>query len=108
MSSSFAEQTKNQRSIFESRSALMKRDYRKLGRFLKERRLRAGLRQVDVARKIHCHNQFISNIERGVCGAPLKILKSMMKIYSVNLEEIIKLIIAEQEVFLKKYLGEKR
>jgi len=35
-----------------------------------KRRISLGLTQVELAKKVGTHIQFISNIERGICGVP--------------------------------------
>ncbi len=65
----------------------------KLGVFLKQKRLKAGLSQDAIAKAIGLQSaQFISNIERGLCSVPGYILKSMVDEYDINRAEFIKYI----------------
>lgn len=67
---------------------------RQLGVFLRESRVRAGLSQMQVAKKLgYTTAQFISNWERGVSEPPLKALKTLAKIYSVSMDDIFQLIL---------------
>lgn len=67
---------------------------RKLSVFLRESRMRAGLSQAQVARKLgYGTAQFISNWERGVSEPPLKALKVLAKIYSVSVDEIFEIVL---------------
>lgn len=60
-----------------------------LGKFLKERREKAGLSQKDVADKLgYSTPQFVSNWERGVSTPPLKTLKKIGDMYSVSADEL--------------------
>lgn len=67
---------------------------RQLGAFLRESRMKAGLSQMQVAKKLgYTTAQFISNWERGVSEPPLKALKTLARIYSVSMDEIFQLIL---------------
>ena len=79
--------------------------HKMLGRYLKQRRIRAGLTQSEVAKKLgYSTPQFISNFERGLCSPPLKNLKVLVKLYSLDVEEVMKLIMKQQEHILRKAL----
>lgn len=47
--------------------------------YLKECRVKKGLTQAQLAKKLKIHTQFVSNIERGACGVPRKRLKKWIK-----------------------------
>ena len=79
--------------------------HKALGSYLKKKRQLSGLTQSDVAHKLgYSTPQFISNFERGLCSPPLKNLKTLIKLYSIPVEEIVELIVCEQEIFLKSVL----
>lgn len=82
----------------------VKRDHKKFGRFLREQRLKLKMSQPQIARVVGCHTQFISNIERGICAPPLKVLKVLTKLYKLSPNELIRRIINEQKNYLKKNL----
>lgn len=83
--------------------------HRSLGNYLKRKRVEAGITQSDVAKRLgYSTPQFISNIERGLCSPPLKNLRVLVKMYRIPVSEIMKLILNEQEVILRKaLLGQK-
>jgi transcriptional regulator with XRE-family HTH domain len=79
---------------------------KRIGTFLKQHRVKAGLTQSDVAQKLgYTSPQFISNIERGLCSAPVKHLKDFAKMYNVNTEELIQLLLTEHESVLRSALN---
>lgn len=82
-----------------------------LGRYLKQKRIEAGFTQVDVANRLgYSTAQFISNFERGLCAPPIKNLRVLIKLYGLDPEEVLGLIMDEQESSLRKALltGTKR
>jgi transcriptional regulator with XRE-family HTH domain len=63
------------------------------GRYLQEKRLAVGLTQFEIARKLgYGSPQFISNIERGVCFPPNKVLRGMIKHYKMPVQEVLDLL----------------
>ncbi|MBS1970654.1 MAG: helix-turn-helix transcriptional regulator [Bdellovibrionales bacterium] len=67
---------------------------RPLSVFLRESRMRAGLSQAQVARRLKYGTaQFISNWERGVSEPPLKAIKILAKIYNIPAEEIFEVVL---------------
>jgi transcriptional regulator with XRE-family HTH domain len=67
---------------------------RPLSVFLRESRMRAGLSQAQVARKLRYGTaQFVSNWERGVSEPPLKALKTLAKIYSISADELFEIVL---------------
>ena len=89
-----------------SRSAL----HQHLGQFLRDKRVDAGLTQAEIAGKLgYSSPQFISNFERGLCSPPLKNLKALVKLYKIDANELIRLILDEQKnVLASALLGAKR
>ncbi|MCB0384792.1 MAG: hypothetical protein KDD43_05315, partial [Bdellovibrionales bacterium] len=52
---------------------------------------------------------FVSNFERGLCSPPLNALAVLVKLYGMNPEELIDLILRYQEQILRQtLLGEKK
>ena len=81
-------------------------DRKKLGKFLKTERVKAGLTQGEIANKLgYSSPQFISNIERGLSVIPLKTLAVLVSEYRINQETMIKTIMDSQRQILKKYLS---
>lgn len=79
---------------------------KRIGQFLKQHRVKAGLTQSDVAQRLgYTSPQFISNIERGLCSAPVKHLKDFAKMYNLDSEELIGLLLTEHETMLRTALN---
>jgi transcriptional regulator with XRE-family HTH domain len=82
------------------------RYYTELGSYLQARRLHAGLTQRDVQLKLgYSSAQFISNFERGISAPPLSKLKVLAKLYRLNLDKVIELILAGEEKNILEELG---
>jgi transcriptional regulator with XRE-family HTH domain len=58
-----------------------------LGRKLSSLRIRAGLTQTDIARKVAVSRQHISNIERGVASPTVRVLQAYLQVCGINLAE---------------------
>lgn len=87
----------------------MKELFQVLGEYLQAKRTKVGLSQGDVATKLgYSSPQFISNFERGLCAPPLNKLKSIVQLYDLNAEELVKLMLKEEEKNLRKHLGLKK
>ncbi|MCB0364986.1 MAG: helix-turn-helix transcriptional regulator [Bdellovibrionaceae bacterium] len=84
--------------------------HKPLGSYLKARRIAAGLTQHDVSTKLgYTTPQFVSNFERGLCSPPLNALAVLVKLYGMDPEELIDLILRYQEQLLRQtLLGEKK
>jgi len=62
----------------------------KLGEYLREKRIAAGLTQTDVSKKLgYTTAQFVSNWERGTSEPPFETLRIVAQIYSIPLEEML-------------------
>jgi len=62
--------------------------------FLKDRRIKAGLSQADVAKKLgYTSSQFISNWERGLSKPPVATLRKLADLYGVSLNEIFDVVL---------------
>jgi DNA-binding transcriptional regulator YiaG len=73
-----------------------------MAQFLKEKRMKIGLTQSDVARKLgYSSPQFVSNWERGLASPPVFILRDLTKIYKVSADEMFKLLLSEVEADLR-------
>ncbi len=83
----------------------MKDLFEVLGSYLQNKRLKAELSQGDVADKLgYSSPQFISNFERGLCAPPLPKLRTLIDLYDLNAEEVIKIMLGEHEKHLRKHL----
>ncbi len=81
---------------------------KKLGSYLKAKRLAQGLSQGKVANQLGLSAQMISNIERGTCAIPLYILAKLLKIYKISEGEMLPYILRVQEAVLRKQLFSKK
>lgn len=82
--------------------------HKSLGKHLKQNRMNIGLTQAEVAEKLGLSSpQFVSNFERGLCSPPLKDLKILIKMYKMNPDEIVGLILRQEEIRLRKALSAK-
>ncbi len=84
---------------------MVKKNFVNTGRYLKERRMKAGLKQVDVANKLKCKSQFICNWERGASTPPWRLLKTLIKLYGISEKEIVDFLMKEYEALLRNKLG---
>ena len=82
-----------------------KAQIRKLGEYLREKRVRADLTQGFVAEKMGFTSpQFISNIERGLCSPPMDVLKRMIRLYKLRSPEVVRFLSRLQEEYFEKSL----
>lgn len=73
-----------------------------VGRFLRVRRVKAGLTQLDVANHLHYTTaQFISNWERGISMPPLDTLPRISTLLRIPPRDLIEVINDYQEQVLK-------
>lgn len=73
-----------------------------VGRFLRMRRVKAGLTQLDVARHLqYTTAQFISNWERGISMPPLDTLPRLSALLKVPAREFIETLSEYEEQVLK-------
>ena len=78
---------------------------KKLGAFLKDRRVDVGLSQKSAAAKLRLKGaQFVSNIERGVCSTPLYLLREMVVLYRIRESDLLPMIAAMQHELLQSKL----
>ncbi len=81
---------------------VLTRRYLKLGEYLQEMRVKAGLTQREVSLALgYSSAQFISNFERGIAVPPLKKLKVLVKMYNLQVDTLMKIILdAEREIMV--------
>jgi len=72
--------------------------------FLRDKRLKAGISQGEVARTLgYTSPQFVSNWERGLSEPPIATLKKLASLYSVPLDEMFEVVM---EATLEKVKAE--
>ena len=73
--------------------------------FLKEKRKEKGLSQQKVSEELQLKSpQFVSNVERGLCGIPIDQLKELIHIYELDEEEMIAMLMKAFKADLLKAL----
>jgi transcriptional regulator with XRE-family HTH domain len=84
----------------------LKRAHEEFGRFLGKARERKSLTQREVSLALkYSSPQFISNFERGISLPPLVKLKKLIKIYELNLDEVLERLIEDRRQELVRALG---
>lgn len=77
----------------------------KLGTFLHDARVRAGLSQRDVSERFGYRSaQVISDWERGLRSPPASMLKKMVELYGVPMETFFDLVLEERKAILEAKL----
>ena len=80
----------------------MKRSFNHISKLIKGARLDLGLSQGELAAKIGCHGQFISNIERGKCSVPARDLNAISLALMLSREKIKRAMINDYEAYLNE------
>lgn len=66
-----------------------------------------GYSQLELSKLLGYKNgQFISNVERGLCSVPLKMLSKISQVLNISREELKKAILKDQEETLDNYLND--
>ena len=69
---------------------MRKEQREKFGRYLREARIKAGLSQGDVSKKLRLKSaQSVSNFERGVSPVPTYVLREVMKMYKIKENDFV-------------------
>jgi len=83
----------------------MAKDFHKIGKFLKEKRLSAGLTQLEVAEALNYSTaQFISNMERGLCSLPLEKLSKLVKLYHISPKALVRVLMNQQKELIESHI----
>lgn len=77
----------------------------KVGQFLRDKREAKKISQTEVADALKVKPQFVSNWERGMSSPPLRLMKPLMKMYGIPEQQMLNLLVAEHESFLRQELG---
>lgn len=73
-----------------------------VGEFLCQQRTKIGMTQQEVAKKLkYSTPQFISNWERGLALPPLDILPTLVRLYHMDSEALINVMMKHQEQLLE-------
>lgn len=85
------------------------RTFNNIAKLVKEKRLAStqGLSQNDLSKLLGYKNgQFISNVERGLCGVPFKNLNKLCETLSIEQSELKAVILKDVEETVDNYLVE--
>jgi len=63
---------------------------KQFGKKVREIRLKQGLSQGDIARRLNLHRSYISGIERGVRNPSLKVIQKVAKALGAKVSDILK------------------
>lgn len=55
-----------------------------IGKLFREKRIKSGLSQAEIARKLKIKPQFVSNWERSISSPPLRLYKRLGKMLEIN------------------------
>lgn len=86
------------------KAEMIEQDLRKkiVGKFLRERRVKAGLTQMEVAQELRYSTaQFISNWERGISMPPMETLPKLSNMMKIPPRDFIDVMSKYQEQVLK-------
>ena len=80
-------------------------DKKKMGEFLAEKRIEAGISQIELARAIgYSSPQYVSNWERSICGPPLEKLYDICKLLKLDTNKIMEMIMHDTREYLSAEL----
>ena len=63
---------------------------KQFGKKVREVRLKQGLSQGDVSRRLNLHRSYVSGIERGVRNPSLKVVQKIAKALEVKVSDLLK------------------
>jgi transcriptional regulator with XRE-family HTH domain len=76
-----------------------------LGKYLAEKRMKAGVTQIELQKKLgYTSPQYISNWERGICAPPIHQLYDICKITKADRQELFDFLMTDLRNFLEKDL----
>jgi transcriptional regulator with XRE-family HTH domain len=93
---------------FENRRSPEMRSFRNIAKLIKSKRLGhpKGYSQSELSNLLGYKNgQFISNVERGLCNIPLKMLSKIVEILDISPEELKNVILLDHGETLDNYLS---
>ena len=62
---------------------------KKFGKKVREIRLKKGLSQGDISKRLNLHRSYISGIERGVRNPSLKVIQKIAKALEIDINKLI-------------------
>ena len=85
-----------------------KQSFQELGLYLREKRVKKNITQVEVADKLGYRSQFIANWERGASSPPVPALRKLVAIYGISQKEVLDFLGDLQQDFWKRNLFSKK
>jgi transcriptional regulator with XRE-family HTH domain len=83
--------------------------YALIGKYLKKKRVDAGLSQRAVGVRLgYGSAQFISNIERGEASIPPKVVRKLIPLLKISERDIMRVMMQEYETYLKSEIGNRK
>ncbi len=76
----------------------------KLGDYIRQEREKRNFTQTEVAKKVGITGQFLSNMERDVCGVPPKVLAKMIAVLKIDRQEIVDLMVEKFRFSIEEQL----
>lgn len=79
-----------------------------LGQYLKEKRLKSGSTQTELAKSVDVHVQFVSNWERGLCAPPGHCFHNLIDILKLNREELVESMLMDSKKIIESKVYKKK
>lgn len=76
--------------------------FKEIGSYLREKRIKNKLTQVQVAKELNYTSQFIANWERGVSSPPLDALRKIIDIYNISPKDFLNKMGAIHKDYIKR------
>ena len=83
----------------------MKKQFKTIARLVKSRRIEVSLSQKELSERLNlgkAGHQFISNVERGMCGIPAKNINDASIALRYPKEKIIEAMVMDEAIYLTK------
>lgn len=82
--------------------------FTELGLYLRQKRIKKKLSQVEVAKQLGYSSQFVANWERGISSPPLDVLKDIIDIYGINTKEFFATMTEIQQSYWQRHIFGKK
>lgn len=76
----------------------MPKEFRNLGKLLKDKRVESGLTQAEVGQKLDIHTQFVSNWERGLCSPPNHSFQRVIALFKLDRAMLADVMMADSKI----------
>ncbi|MFZ4404099.1 MAG: helix-turn-helix domain-containing protein [Pseudobdellovibrionaceae bacterium] len=83
--------------------------YKKMGLFLQEKRIEAGLTQIQLGEALgDVSGQFVSNWERGMCPPPSTSFQKLIEILDISRDKLVKIMLADSRTEIESKVFDKK